>query len=358
MTIMNRRLQVEEDPRWNAVVARDAGADGQFVYAVSSTGIYCRPSCASRRPRRERVVFFETPDEAVRAGYRACKRCRPDAVVAVDPWIEKVRRACVYLANIEGHVSLAHLAARLGGSPYHLQRSFKRIVGVTPREYADACRLRKVKRGLRAGASVTDAVLDAGYGSSSRFYERAAAKLAMKPQSYRKGAAGTTIAYAIDDSPLGRLLVAATAKGVCAVFMGDSDAALERALRDEFPAATLAPGHGGLRQWTRDIVGRLEGRRPRIELPLDVQATAFQWQVWDALSRIPCGETRTYKEVAASIGRPSAVRAVAHACATNPVSVVIPCHRVVRTTGELAGYRWGLERKKALLAAEHKMKAR
>ena len=355
---MNRRLKVQEDPRWSAVLARDASADGQFVYAVSSTGIYCRPSCASRRPRRERVVFFETPDDAVRAGYRACQRCRPDAAVDVDPWIEKVRRACVYLANIEGHVSLAHLAARLGGSPYHLQRSFKRIVGVTPREYADACRLRKVKRGLRAGVSVTDAVLDAGYGSSSRFYERAAAKLAMNPKSYQKGAAGTTIAYSIDDSPLGRLLVAATTKGVCAVFMGDSDAALERALRDDFPAATLAAGHSGLRKWTRDIVGRLDGRRPRLELPLDVQATAFQWQVWNALSRIPCGDTRTYKEVAASIGRPSAVRAVARACATNPVSVVIPCHRVVRTSGELAGYRWGLERKKALLAAEHRMKAR
>jgi AraC family transcriptional regulator of adaptative response/methylated-DNA-[protein]-cysteine methyltransferase len=358
MTIMNCSLRIDEDPRWNAVLARDKAADGLFVYAVSSTGIYCKPTCASRRPRRDRVVFFDTPDAAVRAGYRACKRCGPDAESTIDPWIEKVRRACVYLANVEGHVSLAHLAARLGGSPYHFQRSFKRIVGVTPREYADACRLRKVKRGLRRGERVTDAMLDAGYSSSSRFYERAASKLARNPQTYRRGAAGKEIAYAIGDSPLGRLLVAATAKGICAVFMSDSDGQLERAVRNEFPAATFAAGHSGLGKWMRDIVRHLKGRQPRLELPLDIRATAFQWQVWNALSRIPFGETRTYKEVAASMGRPSAVRAVARACATNPVSVVIPCHRVVRTSGELAGYRWGLERKKALLAAEHKMKAR
>ena len=346
------------DDRWTAVLTRDANVDGQFVYAVSSTGIYCKPSCASRRPRRDRVVFFDRADHAVRAGYRACRRCKPDAASTVDPWIEKVRRACVYLANVDGHVSLAHLAARLGGSPYHLQRSFKRLVGVTPREYAEACRLRKMKRSLRRGERVTEALLDAGYSSSSRFYEQAASKLAMKPPVYRRGAAGKEIAYAIGDSPLGRLLVAATSKGICAVFLSESDTKLERALKDEFPAATFAAGHTGLGTWMREIVRHLEGRRPRLELPLDIQATAFQWQVWNALSRIPYGETRTYKEVAASIGRPSAVRAVAHACATNPVSVVIPCHRVVRTSGELAGYRWGLERKKALLAAEHRMKAR
>jgi AraC family transcriptional regulator of adaptative response/methylated-DNA-[protein]-cysteine methyltransferase len=353
-TVLETRA-TSDDRRWNAVVARDARADGAFVYAVSSTGIFCKPSCASRRPRRDRVVFFESPEAATRAGYRACRRCRPDDTDAHDPWIEKVRRACVYLANTEGHVSLAHLAARIGGSPYHLQRSFKRIVGVTPREYAEACRLRKMKRGLRAGARVTDALFDAGYTSSSRFYEHAASKLAMTPESYRRGGAGRDIAYAIGDSPLGRLLVAATTKGICAVFMGDSDAKLERALRDEFPSATLVPGHRGLRGWMLEIVRHLQGRRPRLELPLDVQATAFQAQVWNALSRIPYGETRTYKEVAASIGRPSAVRAVARACATNPVSVVIPCHRVVRTSGQLAGYRWGLERKKALLSAEHRM---
>src|SRR5882672_5977596 len=229
--------------QWKSVLARDTRANGTFVYAVSSTGIYCKPSCASRRPRRDRVVFFDAPADAVRAGYRACKRCRPDEADAVDPWVDKIRRACVYLANVDGHVSLAHLAARLGGSPYHLQRSFKRLVGVTPREYAEACRLRKMKRSLRRGESVTEAMLDAGYSSSSRFYERAASKLAMKPQVYRRGAAGKEIAYAIGDSPLGRLLVAATSKGICAVFLSESDAKLERALRDEFPAATFAAGH-------------------------------------------------------------------------------------------------------------------
>jgi AraC family transcriptional regulator of adaptative response/methylated-DNA-[protein]-cysteine methyltransferase len=345
-----------DQDRWKAVLARDAQTDGAFVYAVSSTGIYCKPSCASRRPRRERVVFFDATADAVRAGYRACKRCRPDEVAAADPWLDKIRRACVYLANVDGHVSLAHLATRIGGSPYHFQRSFKRIVGVSPREYADACRLEKVKRGLRKGSRVTDAMIDAGYGSSSRFYERAAAKLAMKPQTYGRGGAGMDIVYAIVDSPLERLLVAATAKGVCAVYMASSDAVLERELRDEYPAARLSASHSGLKKWATEIVRHLEGRRPRLDLPLDVQATAFQSQVWNALSKIPYGETRTYKEVAASIGRPSAIRAVAHACARNPVSLVIPCHRVVRGGGGLAGYRWGLSRKKALLAAEHKMK--
>ena len=348
-------LRWSSENRWAAVLARDTRADGSFVYAVSSTGIYCKPSCASRRPHRDRVVFFESPADAVRAGYRACRRCGPD-VSAADPWIEKIRRACVYLANVDGHVSLARLAARVGGSPYHLQRSFTRIVGVSPREYADACRLEKIKRGLRKGSRVTDAMIEAGYGSSSRFYEGAASKLAMPPASYRRGGAGSVISYATVDSPLGRLLVAATPRGVCAVSMGASDAELVRALRVEYPAAALQPAERALEQWARQIVQHLQGRRPRLDLPLDIQATAFQWQVWNALAAIPRGETRTYKEVAASIGRPSAVRAVAHACASNPVALAIPCHRVIATGGGLAGYRWGLARKRALLAAEHKMK--
>jgi len=355
MLNMNR-ANPESPDQWKAVLARDARANGTFVYAVSSTGIYCKPSCASRRPRRDRVVFFDAPADAVRAGYRACKRCRPDEVDAVDPWIEKIRRACVYLANVDGHVSLAHLANRLGGSPYHFQRSFKRIVGVSPREYADACRLEKVKRGLQKGSRVTDAMIDAGYGSSSRFYERAAPKLGMSPSTYRRGGAGMSIQYAIVDSPLGRLLVASTSRGVCAVAMGSSDAELERALAREYPAATIATDTGALSKWTMTVLAHLSGRQPRLDLPLDVQATAFQWQVWTALAAIPYGETRTYRQVAASMGRPSAVRAVAHACATNPVSLAIPCHRVVRTGGGMGGYRWGIARKKALLAAEHRMK--
>lgn len=338
--------------RWRAVLDRDRTADGMFVYAVHSTGVYCRPSCPSRRPHRERVTFFEAPADARRAGFRACKRCTPDAIAAVDPWIEKVRRATVYLANVDGHPSLATLAARLGGSPYHLQRNFKRIVGVSPREYADACRLKTVKRRLKDGVDVTGAMLDAGYGSPSRFYERAATKLGMSPTAYRKGGAGASIRFAICDSPLGRLLVAATDRGVCSVAMGDSDAALERALRREFPAAAIDRDANGLSQWTTAIVAHLEGKRPRLELPLDIQATAFQWQVWQALASIPYGETRTYKEVASTIGRPKAVRAVARACATNPVALAIPCHRVVPATGGTGKYRWGTGRKKSLLHTE------
>jgi AraC family transcriptional regulator of adaptative response/methylated-DNA-[protein]-cysteine methyltransferase len=346
----------DDHVRWRAVLARDEAADGSFVYAVRSTGVYCRPSCASRRPRRDRVEFFATALDAERSGYRACLRCRPRVARAADPWIEKVRRACVYLANVDGHMPLARLASKLGGSPYHFQRNFKRVVGVTPREYADACRLQRMKRGLRSGSRVTAAMMDAGYGSSSRFYERAAPKLAMPPSLYRRGGTGMEISFAVVDCPLGRLLVAATSHGVCAVSMGSSDDELVRALKREYPAAVLRHGGTDLSRWAREIVGHLEGRRPRLELPLDVQATAFQWQVWTALAAIPYGETRTYKEVAASIGKPSAVRAVAHACATNPVAVAVPCHRVVRTGGGMGGYRWGIARKKALLAAEHRMK--
>ncbi len=356
----HQSAQPHQDPaRWNAVLGRDSSADGRFVYAVTSTGVYCRPSCPSRRPRRDRVEFFENASDAVRAGYRACRRCRPDIEPAADPWIDKVRRACVYLANVDGHLPLTRLAARVGVSPYHFQRRFKQIVGVSPREYADACRLQRLKRGLRSGSRVTAAMVDAGYGSSSRFYERAAAKLAMPPAVYRRGGHGRQIAYAIVDSPLGRLLVAATDRGVCAVYMSSADGELVRALKDEYPgAAAIRQNTRALSRWARQIVGHLEGRRPRLDLPLDVQATAFQWQVWTALRAIPYGETRTYKEVAVSIGRPSAVRAVAHACATNPVSLVVPCHRVLRSTGNLAGYRWGLGRKQVLLAAEHRMKDR
>jgi AraC family transcriptional regulator, regulatory protein of adaptative response / methylated-DNA-[protein]-cysteine methyltransferase len=320
--------------------------------------VYCRPSCPSRRPRRDRVAFFETADAARRAGFRACLRCRPDDVAAAaDPWVEKIRRASVYLANVEGHPSLAALAARLGGSPYHLQRNFKRLVGVTPREYAEACRLKKVKRRLRDGKDVTAAMFDAGYGSSSRFYERAVPKLGMSPSTYRRGGAGMNIGYAIVESPngiLGRLLVAATSRGVCAVSMGASDADLTRALSCEYPAATIVADSGALAKWITAILAHLAGRQPRLDLPLDVQATAFQWQVWQALAAIPYGETRTYGDVARAIGRPRAVRAVARACATNPVALAIPCHRVRPAAGGEGGYRWGVARKKALLTSERR----
>jgi AraC family transcriptional regulator of adaptative response/methylated-DNA-[protein]-cysteine methyltransferase len=348
-------LAAIDDTRWDAVVAHDRRADGGFVYAVTSTGVYCRPSCPSRRPRRDRVMFFDTTAAAREGGFRACKRCRPDVLVAGDPWIEKVRRACVYLANVDGHPSLAALARRLGGgSPYHLQRNFKRLVGVTPREYAEACRLTSVKRRLRQGGDVTGAMVDAGYGSSSRFYERAAPKLGMTPSAYRRGGAGMAIRYAIVKSPLGRLLVAATSRGVCAIAMGSSDAELARGLAKEYPAATIDRDAGALDDWSTRVLAHIDGRRPRLDLPLDVQATAFQWQVWQALAEIPYGETRTYGEVAKSIGRPRASRAVARACATNPVALAIPCHRVVSGAGGEGGYRWGAARKKEILARERR----
>lgn len=352
MAAVEQREQVNDIARWRAVLERDRTADGTFVYAVHSTGVYCRPSCPSRRPRRERVMFFDAGADARRAGFRACKRCTPDAFSAVDPWIEKVRRATVYLSNVDGQPSLARLAARLGGSPYHLQRNFKRIVGVTPREYADACRLRMVKGRLKRGADVTGAMFDAGYGSVRGFYERAVPKLGMSPTRYRRGGEGVEIRYAVVPSPLGRLLVAATDKGVCSVAMGDSDQALEQALRHEFDSATIRCDNGALARWTAAIVAHLEGRRPRLDLPLDIQATAFQWQVWQALASIPYGETRTYQEVARAIGRPRAVRAVARACATNPVALAIPCHRVLPAAGGTGGYRWGAARKRRLLAQE------
>ena len=339
--------------RWRSVLARDRDADGTFVYGVNSTHIYCRPSCPSRVPRRDRVAFFLAPLEAEQHGYRACKRCRPQAIASEDPWVEKIRRACAYLAHVDGHPSLSTLAATTGGSPYHVQRNFKRLVGVTPRAYAEACRLRKVKRRLHRGDAVTDAVIDAGYGSSSRFYERAAPKLGMSPSTYRRGGAGMSIQYTIVDSALGRLMVAATARGICAVAMGATDAELMRNLTREFPSATIRAEAGPLTRGTKEILARLTGRRPRHDLPLDVQATAFQWQVWQALLAIPHGETRTYSDVASAIGRPRAVRAVARACATNPVAVAIPCHRVVASTGAASGYRWGVARKRALLAREH-----
>jgi len=338
---------------WNSVIARDHQADGAFVYAVRTTGVYCRPSCASRRPRKENVAFFDTTTAARRAGYRPCRRCHPDEAAA-DPWIDKIRRACVYLANVDGHPSLAALAERVGGSPYHLQRNFKRIVGVTPREYADAVRVRKVKRALRGGEPITAAMVEAGYGSSSRFYERVGDQLGMVPSTYRRGGAGMTIRYATTTSALGRLLVAATPRGVCSVALGANDADLLAYLKREFPAATIAADSASLTEWIDAVVEHLDGTRPRLDLPLDIRATAFQRQVWQALTAIPLGETRTYADVARAIGRPRATRAVARACASNPVALAIPCHRVVAADGSAGGYRWGIARKKALLDREHR----
>ena len=338
---------------WRAVLDRDSRFDGRIFFAVRSTGIYCRPSCPARRPGREQVVFFRIPEAAERAGFRSCRRCHPRNAATLNPQVEMVRRACDY---IEGHVdalpTLEDLSAHAGVSPYHLQRVFKRIAGITPRQYAEALRIDQFKARVKKGATVTGAMYDAGYGSSSRLYERAPARLGMTPAEYRRGGKGVRIKYTIAGSPLGRLLVAGTEKGVCSVRLGDSDAVLETNLLSEYPSADVSRDDEALGDWVTQLLSHLEGKRPHLDLPLDVQATVFQWSVWEKLREIPYGSTRSYGDIARAIGRPTATRAVARACATNPVALVIPCHRVVREDKSLGGYRWGIERKRALLERE------
>jgi AraC family transcriptional regulator of adaptative response/methylated-DNA-[protein]-cysteine methyltransferase len=343
---------VEENAFWRAALERNADFDGVFVFAVRSTGIYCRPSCPSRRPARKRVVFFPLADDAEAAGFRPCRRCRPREAASGNPQLDLVHRVCRMIeANPDTLLSLQALSTGTGVSPYHLQRTFKSVMKITPRQYADSLRMDGLKRRLRQGQDVAGATYEAGFGSSSRLYERASGHLGMTPATYRRGGRGMEIGYSIVDCALGRLLVAATERGVCAVSLGDSDAVLEAALRAEYPNAQIH--HDESRgKWVSALVSHLNGRQPALNLPVDLQATAFQRRVWEELRRIPYGATRSYSQVARAIGRPSAVRAVAHACATNPVSVVIPCHRVVREDGSLGGYRWGLKRKQALLDKE------
>ena len=342
-----------DERKWRAVLARDAGFDGAMVFAVRSTGIYCRPSCPARRPRRENVLFFPRPEAAEGAGFRACRRCRPKGASPAQEQAGWVEDACRRLAAQEdGHLRLADLGAQLGVSPHHLQRTFKQLMGITPRQYADAVRLGFFRAHLRKGADVTAAVYDAGYGSSSRAYEGASARLGMTPGAYRKGGRGMRIAYTIVASPLGRLLVGATDRGISAVCLGDEDAPLEAALRGEYPAAELRRDDAGLKSWVAGILQRMEGRTPAPALPVDLRATAFQRRVWEELKAIPRGQTRSYGEIAHRIGQPTAARAVARACATNPVALVIPCHRVVAGGGGISGYRWGVERKRRLLERE------
>jgi AraC family transcriptional regulator of adaptative response/methylated-DNA-[protein]-cysteine methyltransferase len=351
-----------EEQCWTAVQSRARDADGAFVYAVRTTHIYCRPSCPSRRPLRRNVEFFPLPEAAERAGYRACRRCKPRELPARDPAIDRVHRTCrlIETALEEGEggaPGLEALSAQVGGSPFHLQRLFKRYLGISPRDYADAWRLGRVKSMLRRGDGVAGALYEAGYGSASRLYERADAQLGMTPATYKKGGKGARIGFTIAPSPLGRLLVAATERGVCAVSLGtDDDAtgddALEAGLRKEYPEAAIERNDAGLSVAVSAILGHLAGGEPDLALPLDLRATGFQWRVWQALRRIPRGSTASYSEIAAAIGKPKAVRAVANACANNRVAVVIPCHRVIREDGQLGGYRWGVERKERLLAAE------
>ena len=348
--------RIDDDEAWAAVRSRDAAYAGRFIYAVVSTGIYCRPGCGSRLPRREHVRFFTGPEEAEAAGFRPCKRCRPDrdGLTAARRRIEMARE---YLdAHLDETVTLDRLARVVHMSPYHLQRTFKRFVGLSPRRYVETRRLERLKEQLREGETVTRAIFEAGYSSTSRLYEQASMNLGMTPGAYRRGGEGMRIHFTTTATPLGRLLVAATERGLCAVTLGDDDASLVDALHREYPRATIEPADAELRGWVDQILAYLEGERTSLPLPLDVPATDFQRRVWAALREIPYGRTRSYRELAEAIGRPTAARAVARAvaraCASNRVALVIPCHRVVRGDGDLSGYRWGPERKRRLLEME------
>ena len=343
-------MSFNADQQWTLVLAREAKADGQFVYAVKSTGVFCRPSCPSRRPLREMVEFFDSPAQAQQAGYRACRRCTPTERSVQS---RKVEAACRYIdANPDTTISLTALARRVGMSPFYFQRMFKRALGISPRQYQQARRANKFKNALHGEARITDAIYEAGYSSSSRAYENVSAQLGMTPSTFRRNGAGAEIRYTVLPTELGQVLIAATTRGLCAVRFGESQAALARELRQEFSAAELVRDDEGLRPLADQVRTLLGGGMNPAEIPLDIQGTVFQQLVWSALREIPRGETRSYSQIAQAVGHPKAVRAVAGACAANPVAVVVPCHRVVHKTGKLSGYRWGTKRKAALLESE------
>lgn len=355
-------MMIGEQEMWDAVVRRDRTLDGKFFYGVVTTGVYCRPWCAARLPLRRNVRFFETAEAAARAGLRPCLRCRPLATSGEDPAVVAVARVCDYIRrNSSEPLTLNALAERAGLSPFHFQRSFKAITGISPRQYVEACRTEGLKDALRSRTSVTEAVYEAGYGSGSRVYERSDTRLGMTPGQYRSGGRGVRISYAGADSPLGRMMIGATDCGLCFLEFGEDDRELLERLRAEYPSAAISampePWPDEFEQWMDALRDHLEGGSPRLELPLDVRATAFQMKVWRYLQQIPYGGVESYSEVAAAIGQPKAARAVARACASNRVALVIPCHRVIRGTGQLGGYRWGLDRKRALIDRERAAKA-
>lgn len=344
-----------EADRWRQILDRRPSDD--FFYAVTTTGVYCKPGCSSRPPKRMNVRFFDTGAQAEQAGFRPCKRCRPDNDRIVDPRLAAVAEACRLIEAAEAPPSLDALAGATGYSPFHLQRMFQAMVGVSPKQYGDAVKAERLRRGLKAGDGVAGALYGAGYGSSSRVYEKSASLLGMTPASYAAGGRGADIRFAIAEGPLGRVLAAATDKGLCMVALADDDGALESELRRDFSKARIARDDIRLKPLMEGVLAFLDGNSPAETLPLDVQATAFQWRVWQALAAIPAGETRTYGELAVALGNDGAARAVGRACATNPVSLVIPCHRAVGSSGSLTGYRWGVARKRALLARERGRKA-
>ena len=340
------------DPRWAAVLARDPAADGTFFYSVKTTGVYCRPSCAARAARPENVAFHFTTADAERAGFRPCKRCKPNQPPLTEQHAAKVAELCRLIENAEQVPSLDELAQHVDLSAYHLHRVFKAITGLTPKAYAAAHRAKRVRAELSRSNSVTEAIYDAGYNSNGRFYEQSNQVLGMTPTDYRAGGANANIRFAIGECSLGAILVAASERGVCAILMGDEPDALARDLQDRFPRANLIGGDAKFETLVAKVVGFVEAPRLGLDLPLDVRGTAFQQRVWQALREIPAGATASYTDVANRIGAPKSVRAVAQACAANALAVAIPCHRVVRSDGGLSGYRWGVERKRALLDRE------
>ena len=353
---------MNEAVAWESVLHRDASADDRLLYAVTTTGIYCRPSCPSRRPKRDNVAFFSSAEAAERAGFRACRRCRPNRAKS-NPAVQRARDYIdSHITDLsDERITLELLGEKSGMSPYHLQRTFKELIGLTPAQYIRARKMERLKGELKRGETVSRATYGAGYSSSSRVYEAADARLGMTPAAYRDGGVGMHIDYVIAKTSLGLLLVAATDRGVCAVTLGDDANFLESALAKEYPAAIrerMTAPSGSLGPWVAEIVATLDGERVRPDVPLDLQASAFQWKVWQELQKIPFGETRSYSEIAVAIGAPKGARAVAGACANNRVAVVIPCHRVVRRGGELGGYRWGIERKKRLVEKERSARER
>ncbi|MFZ5644824.1 MAG: bifunctional DNA-binding transcriptional regulator/O6-methylguanine-DNA methyltransferase Ada [Bacillota bacterium] len=342
---------------WQALLSRDKELDGSFVYAVRSTGIYCRPSCKSKLPRREQVAFYSLPEAAEQAGFRPCLRCEPQRLEYLDPLVRLVQQVCNIIQKHDFNMplTLADLGKRIHMSPHYLQKAFKKLMGITPKQYVDACRLKRLKESINEGKDVTGALYNAGYSSSSRLYEKAPSRLGMTPGSYLRGGRGMQIAFTITDSPLGRLLVAVTNRGVCSASLGDEDAALIKDLYKEYPEAGIRRDEEYLGKTVETFFNFLSGWQPHLDLPIDLQVTAFQWRVYEQLLAIPYGSTRNYEEIAKAISEPKAVRAVARAVAGNPAAILIPCHRVIRKNGSLGGYRWGIKRKENLLELEKKI---
>jgi AraC family transcriptional regulator, regulatory protein of adaptative response / methylated-DNA-[protein]-cysteine methyltransferase len=346
---------VSDEARWQAVVDRNRAAEGAFFFSVRTTGVYCRPSCGARLPRRENVAFHATPADAEAAGFRACLRCKPNLDRREDAQAKAVARACRAIEEAEESPTLEALAKLVGQSPWHFHRVFKAATGVTPKAYADAHRGKRVRDELKRADTVTQAIYSAGFNSNGRFYAASDELLGMTPTGFREGGAGATIRFALGECSLGAILVAATDKGVCAITLGDDPQRLVRAFQDDFPNAKLVGDETNFERMVAAVVGFVEGAPSEFKLPLDVRGTAFQQRVWQALRDIPAGKTASYSEIANKIGAPAAVRAVAGACAANKIAVAIPCHRVVRTDGSLSGYRWGVERKRALLQRESEL---